>query len=97
MLHGDVVKTRLSTNVVKFKRVSDEELEFFIASRSWYGKAGGCSIQEIYSLIPWISGTECSIRGLPLYEVTKLLTSCGLKPSIEVYKAFRDKVNDDEL
>ena len=69
---------RLSTSVVAFKRLSDEEIAAYIASGEWHGKAGGYAIQgRAEALVRAISGSFSGIVGLPLYETRILLRSAG--------------------
>ena len=75
---GDRIWTRESVSAVKMKRLSDAELNAYLASNEWDGKAGGYAIQGIASaFIPWISGSFTGIVGLPLAETTALLTAAG--------------------
>jgi septum formation protein len=63
---------------VKMKRLSDEELNAYLASEDWQGKAGGYAIQgPAGAFIPWISGSFTGIVGLPLAETASLLRSAG--------------------
>jgi len=68
----DVVST------VRMKRLSDQELNTYLASNDWQGKAGAYAIQgPAGSLIPWISGSFTGIVGLPLSETASLLSAAG--------------------
>ena len=72
------IKTRLSENTVRFKSLSREEIEAYLAGDEWRGKAGGYAIQgAAEGLIQWIRGSHSSIMGLPLYETRALLKSAG--------------------
>lgn len=69
---------RLSTSIVTFKRLSDEERESYLASGEWRGKAGAYGIQgRAEALIRAISGSYSGIMGLPLYETRTLLRATG--------------------
>lgn len=64
---------------VKLKRLSEAEIDWYLASDDWQGKAGGYAIQGPASaFIPWISGSFHAIMGLPLPETAALLTAAGL-------------------
>ncbi|WP_198167924.1 Maf family protein [Ketogulonicigenium robustum] len=69
-------------SVVKFKVLSDAEVNAYIASDEWRGKAGGYAIQGLAAgFIPWISGSFSGIVGLPLAETAALLQTAGyVKP-----------------
>lgn len=69
-------KEALATSVVRFKRLSAQELEAYLAGGEWKGKAGGYAIQgRAAALIPFISGSYSNIVGLPLYETLQMLES----------------------
>lgn len=65
-------------SAVKMKRLSDLELNAYLASNDWQGKAGGYGIQGLAgAFIPWISGSYPAIMGLPLAETAGLLQAAG--------------------
>ena len=69
---------RLSTSVVAFKRLAEEELQAYLDSGEWRGKAGGYAIQgRAEALIRMISGSHSGVMGLPLYETRALLRAAG--------------------
>jgi len=76
----DKIWTRDVESRVQMKRLSDRELNGYLASNDWDGKAGGYSIQGAAgAFIPWISGSYSAIVGLPLSETAQLLDAAGLK------------------
>jgi len=65
-------------SAVKIKRLSDEEINAYLASGEWQGKAGGYGIQGMAgAFAPWISGSFTGIVGLPLSETAGLLQAAG--------------------
>jgi septum formation protein len=71
-------RTRLSTSVVAFKRLTGEEIEAYLAGGEWRGKAGGYAIQgRAEALVRMLSGSHSGVMGLPLYETRILLRSAG--------------------
>ena len=75
---GDRIWARASVSAVKMKRLSDLELNAYLASMDWQGKAGGYAIQGAAgAFIPWISGSFTGIVGLPLAETAALLAAAG--------------------
>ncbi|MBE0455346.1 Maf family protein [Roseovarius autotrophicus] len=65
-------------SAVKLKRLSDEEINAYLASGEWQGKAGGYGIQGLAgAFVPWISGSFTGIVGLPLAETAGLLQAAG--------------------
>ena len=72
------IRERLSETVVIFKRLSADEINAYIASGEWDGKAGGYAIQGIAEgLISRIQGSHSGVVGLPLYETRALLKAAG--------------------
>jgi septum formation protein len=75
---GDKLWTRESVSAVKMKRLSDDELNAYLASNDWRGKAGGYAIQgPAGAFIPWISGSFTGIMGLPVAETAAMLATAG--------------------
>ena len=75
---GDRVWSRESVSAVKMKRLSDTELNSYLDSGEWRGKAGGYAIQgRAGAFIPWITGSFTGIVGLPLAETAALLAAAG--------------------
>jgi septum formation protein len=67
-------------SIVAFKRLSAAEVEAYIASGEWHGKAGGYAIQgHAAALISWISGSYSNVVGLPLFETAQLLAGRGYR------------------
>lgn len=72
------LREKLSETAVKFKRLSAEEIDAYIASGEWDGKAGGYAIQgAAEGLVSWLQGSHSGVVGLPLYETRILLKSAG--------------------
>ncbi|WP_341713668.1 nucleoside triphosphate pyrophosphatase [Erythrobacter sp.] len=72
------LRERLSETIVIFKRLSAEEIEAYLASGEWEGKAGGYGIQgAAEGLIRRIDGSHSGVVGLPLYETRALLKAAG--------------------
>lgn len=75
---GGLEWLRLSTTTVAFKRLTSEELDAYIASGEWRGKAGGYAIQgRAEALMRSISGSYSGVVGLPLLETRALLRAAG--------------------
>jgi len=63
---------------VRFKRLSPREIDNYIASGQWRGKAGAYAIQGIAgSFVQKIVGSYTNVVGLPLYETLALLSGEG--------------------
>lgn len=63
---------------VRMKRLSDDEVNGYLATGDWQGKAGGYGIQgPAGAFIPWISGSFTAVMGLPVAETANLLQAAG--------------------
>jgi septum formation protein len=73
---GPVLRSRTVLTRVRFKRLTGGEIDAYIASGEWVGKAGGYAIQgRAEAFIPWISGSHSNVVGLPLAETVGLIES----------------------
>jgi septum formation protein len=69
---------RLSTSIVAFKPLSEDEIGAYLASGEWQGKAGGYAIQgRAEALVRMLRGSHSGVMGLPLFETRALLRSAG--------------------
>jgi septum formation protein len=74
----EAFRQRLVETRVRFKRLSQEDLEAYLASGEWRGKAGGYAVQGLAgAFVVKVVGSYSSIVGLPLYETTALLAGEG--------------------
>jgi len=70
--------SRLVETRVTFKRLSDDEINAYIASGEWKGKAGGYGIQGMAeAFVMRLAGSYSGVMGLPLYETANLLRGFG--------------------
>ncbi len=70
--------SRLVEARVALKRLSHVDVEGYIGSEEWRGKAGGYAIQgQAGGFVTGISGSYSAIVGLPLYETAALLEGVG--------------------
>lgn len=68
------IKTRLCDTVVQFKRLTPQEIDHYIQSGEWEGKAGGYAIQGLAAAyIKALRGSYSNVVGLSLYDVRALL------------------------
>lgn len=76
---GKVRQTLVETRV-RFKRLSREDIESYLASGEWRGKAGGYAIQGLAgTFVVKLVGSYPNVVGLPLYETVALLSGEGYK------------------
>ncbi len=74
----DRVRVKLVDTRVRFKRLSADEIEAYIASREWRGKAGGYAVQGLAScFVQKINGSYTNVVGLPLTETVNMLMGEG--------------------
>ena len=82
--HKEGILERDVQSQVRFKVLSAREIDAYLETGDWIGKAGGYAIQGAASaFVPWISGSYSSIVGLPLAETYALLTSLGIPSFVE--------------
>lgn len=75
---GGHARHRLSTTIVTFKRLTREEIDAYLASGEWHGKAGGYAIQgRAEAFVRFLSGSHSGVVGLPLFETRALLIAAG--------------------
>lgn len=76
---GDRIWERAVETVVKVKPLSDNELNAYLASDEWRGKAGAYGIQGRFgAFIPWLQGSFTGVVGLPVAETAHLLEAAGI-------------------
>jgi septum formation protein len=74
-------RVRMSTSIVQFKRLTDAEIAYYVASGEGMNKAGGYAIQgRAAAFIQFMSGSYSGIVGLPLFETKALLVSANVLP-----------------
>ncbi len=78
---GGGLRRRLVETRVRFKRLSREEIEAYLGSGEWRGKAGGYAIQGLAgAFIVRLVGSYSNVVGLPLAEAAALLAGEGYYP-----------------
>lgn len=74
----DKLRMKVIDTRVRFKRLSKEEIEAYIAAREWRGKAGGYAIQGLAGcFVQKLVGSYTNVVGLPLTEVVSMLSGEG--------------------
>ena len=78
---GEIAIRRVVSHV-SLKRLSESELDAYLTSGEWRGKAGGYAIQGgAAAFIPWLAGSYSNVVGLPLFETAQLLAGRGYRPN----------------
>ena len=76
---GDRLWERLVDTEVKVKAMSNAEVNAYLASGEWQGKAGAYGIQGRFgAMIPWLKGSFTGVVGLPVAETAHLLQAAGI-------------------
>jgi septum formation protein len=71
-------RVRVVESRLRFKHLSREEIESYLASGEWRGKAGGYAIQGLAgAFVIKLSGSFSAVVGLPVYETAAMLTGEG--------------------
>jgi len=71
-------RQRLVETRVRFKRLSEQEIEAYLASGEWRGKAGGYAVQGLAgTFVVKLVGSYTNVVGLPLYETMTMLEGEG--------------------
>jgi len=71
-------RQRLIETRVRFRRLTEEDIQAYVGSGEWRGKAGGYAVQGIAgSFVVKLVGSYTSVVGLPLYETCTLLSGEG--------------------
>jgi septum formation protein len=77
-LAGKTKTCRVVQSIVTFKRLSQSEIQAYIDTGDWQGKAGGYAIQGPAALfIRALSGSYSGVVGLPLFETGQMLRGAG--------------------
>lgn len=77
---GGKIRQKVAETKVRFKRLSTREIEAYIASGQWRGKAGAYGIQGIAgAFVQKLTGSYTNVVGLPLYETMSLLSGEGFE------------------
>jgi len=72
------ITTRTAKTHISFKSLDDQEIETYLESGEWIGRAGAYSIQDhAGSFVKSINGSYTGVVGLPLYETQNLLKGAG--------------------
>jgi len=68
----------VNDSTVIFTRLTAQDIETYLASGEWHGKAGGYAIQgAAAAFIRQIGGSYSGVVGLPLFETAQLLKGRG--------------------
>jgi len=72
------IRAREVISKVRLQGLSDADIDGYLATDDWKGKAGAYAIQgPAGAFIPWISGSYTAIMGLPVHDTARLLAAAG--------------------
>ena len=78
MKFEDKTDLSLSTTLVRFKQLAEEEIRHYAATSEALDKAGGYAIQGLAAaFVAGIDGSYSGVMGLPLFETAQLLREFG--------------------
>jgi septum formation protein len=69
------------TSTVQMRRLTAAEIDAYVASGQWEGKAGGYGIQDRDPFVTHMAGSLTNIVGLPMEAATELLSAAGIWPA----------------
>jgi septum formation protein len=76
------IATRSVETVVAMKRLAEAEIDSYLRSCEWRGKAGGYAIQGLAArFVRFVEGSYSNVVGLPLFETAQLLAGHGYAPA----------------
>lgn len=80
-LPGAVVQTAHAVTAVRFSRLSEPEIEAYIATGEWRGRAGAYAIQgRAAAFVESVRGDYTNVVGLPVSLLVQMLKNTGLWP-----------------
>lgn len=78
--HGEPI-VRVVVTRLRMDRLGDEQIDAYLATRQWEGKAGAFGFQDGLDWVHIVEGSESNVVGLPMEELTALLAA--LSPEAE--------------
>ncbi|HRM76552.1 MAG TPA: nucleoside triphosphate pyrophosphatase [Paracoccus sp. (in: a-proteobacteria)] len=78
--HAGRLRERLVETTIRFRPLTAAEIDDYLASSEWHGKAGGYAVQgRAGSFVAWMRGSYSGVVGLPLAETATLLAGIGIR------------------
>ena len=83
LVDGDAGKpdVRLAASELRMDPISDAELEDYLDSGLWQGKAGAFGYQDRPGWLHLTSGSESNVVGMPMELVVQMLEAVGIRPT----------------
>jgi septum formation protein len=82
VIRRDIIfsEERRIMSAVRMRALSVREIEIYVESGEWQGKAGGYGIQDNDPFVTKLSGCFTNIVGLPMKTTKALLSAAGVMP-----------------
>jgi septum formation protein len=77
---ANFARTARAMSAVRMKRLTRAEIEQYVASGAWEGKAGGYGIQDPDPFVTRTAGSHTNIVGLPMEMTMQMLAEAGVTP-----------------
>jgi len=80
IVYNGKIMTEIEMTTVYFRKLSEDDIEAYISTGEYHGKAGGYAIQGYASLfVECIVGDYFNVVGLPLQRLSRVLEEIGIK------------------
>jgi len=84
MPSGGTLQRTVETAVI-FKVLGRSEVDTYLESGEWHGKAGGYAIQGLAAaFVRAVHGSYTNVVGLPVFEVVSMLAGAGYPPAMKL-------------
>lgn len=84
LAHQGRLRERLVETAIRFRPLSPAQIDRYLASAEWQGKAGGYAIQgRASAFVTWMQGSYSAVVGLPLAETATMLAAIGIRERVE--------------
>ena len=77
---GQFMHSGRAMTAVRMDRLTRGQIDQYVASNQWQGKAGGYGIQDNDPFVKRISGSHSNVVGLPMEMITQALSRAGIEP-----------------
>ena len=78
---GKIDLTDTAMSAVRMSYLTPDEVDAYLASGRWRGKAGGYGIQDPDPIVKCVGGSISNVIGLPMRETRRLLEKAGIRAS----------------
>lgn len=74
----DTTSVKVESTKLVMDSVSDEQLEAYLETDEWHGKAGAFGYQDEHDWLHVVAGSESNVVGLPMERLARMLHNVGL-------------------